>query len=618
MAGFTAINALAAPDGDRSAEGAYAGPVTRSSSNGTIGDATKTVASDYLGRGIVDATIAEVKEASRPSFGSGAKKSGSSTKRRASTTTSQKNPKRQKPSDVASGLPVKKPRSHAKNKPAAVSASSVSVGAENSAANNSSNISFVTAPEHPPQSDASSVAAPQHPSQVVSIIAAPTSMHSLHSSSPRTSFDVVRSSGHGATVYQGAESGADRSNRTRNTPGTSMQQAKQGDAGATSQFLRSQKPKSASGTKATRGPRNAKAEAGVPEQVPEATSDDARTPAARVTRAAKKADPASSSLQKSTVSSRTLSEDFIGQDDEEGLIEILDRARAIRGKSDIPRPQQGSSSNAVQLSGTANASKPITASANKTKGMKRRATPILGPEEEFTQLCDENEEGFNELTDDVEEYDLTRSPTPPHRDKRLNLREVDPHEDYGGALLSDTDRELLGMVDIALLPSISLIFPPMHWRPRMLILKPAQLKSSQGQPADNPPILRKPFPLPILDRSPIFGATNTTMLRTCFRLGEALNVGSNAVRTNTNVILELYARVTSSHRDGRKQSFVFRDLYHDNPPWLEGTFELWGQSVLWDLDSKAFLGVEKKQGGLMCRLIGKMRKDAEKGGSTLR
>lgn len=41
---------------------------------------------------------------------------------------------------------------------------------------------------------------------------------------------------------------------------------------------------------------------------------------------------------------------------------------------------------------------------------------------------------------------------------------------------------------------------------------------------------------------------------------------------------------------------------------------MWGQSVLWDLDSRAFLGKEKKQDGLMCRLIGKMKKDVEKGG----
>ena len=127
-------------------------------------------------------------------------------------------------------------------------------------------------------------------------------------------------------------------------------------------------------------------------------------------------------------------------------------------------------------------------------------------------------------------------------------------------------------------------------------------------------ILRKIFPTPVLDRSPIFGATNTTMLRTCFRLGEALNVGSSAARTNTNAVLELYARVSSSHREGRKQHFVFRDLYHDHPPHIEGTFELWQQSPLWDLDGRAFLHAKDGQDSVMCRLIGRMKKEPEPGG----
>lgn len=124
------------------------------------------------------------------------------------------------------------------------------------------------------------------------------------------------------------------------------------------------------------------------------------------------------------------------------------------------------------------------------------------------------------------------------------------------------------------------------------------------------PITRTAFPDPVLDRSPIFGATNTTVLRTCFRLGEALNVGSHAVRNSKNVLLELYARVASSVREGRKQRFVFKDLYHDKPPHLEGDFELWSQSRLWDLDGKAFLNAEGA--GVMCRAIARMKRDGTK------
>lgn len=138
-----------------------------------------------------------------------------------------------------------------------------------------------------------------------------------------------------------------------------------------------------------------------------------------------------------------------------------------------------------------------------------------------------------------------------------------------------------------------------------------ELRSS-AQNAENKPIVRSKFPIPILDRWLIFGASNTTILRACFRLGEALNVGCNAVRNNKNIVLEIYARVVSSFRDGRKQHFIFRDLYHGRPPHLEGDFELWSQSRLWELDSKAFLKADESEGGIMCRAVARMRRDGMK------
>ncbi|EME88022.1 uncharacterized protein MYCFIDRAFT_126117, partial [Pseudocercospora fijiensis CIRAD86] len=125
------------------------------------------------------------------------------------------------------------------------------------------------------------------------------------------------------------------------------------------------------------------------------------------------------------------------------------------------------------------------------------------------------------------------------------------------------------------------------------------------------PIVRKPFQPAILDRSPIFGASSAVLLRTCFRLGEALNVGSQAVRSGKSVVIELYARVTSSRRDGRKQYFVLKDLYHDRPPFCDATFELWDQSYLWDLDSRPFLSASENS-SITCRAIGKMKREAQK------
>jgi hypothetical protein len=84
------------------------------------------------------------------------------------------------------------------------------------------------------------------------------------------------------------------------------------------------------------------------------------------------------------------------------------------------------------------------------------------------------------------------------------------------------------------------------------------------------------------------------------------------LRTNKNIILDIYARVASSSRDGRKQHFMFKDLYHDKPPFLEGDSELWSQSRLWDLDGKAFLDAEEKSEGVMCRVVAKMKRDGTK------
>lgn len=170
-----------------------------------------------------------------------------------------------------------------------------------------------------------------------------------------------------------------------------------------------------------------------------------------------------------------------------------------------------------------------------------------------------------------------RSPSPsPLRDRKLNMRQVAATEDYGGALLTKEERQLL-------------------W----------ELKANTG---DNvKPIVRSTFPKPVRDRSPIFGAYNTTVLRTCFRVGEAINAGRQAVRNNKDVLLEIYARVTESHRERRNQHFFLHDLYHDKSPYLEGMFRLWDQSQLWDRDSRVFLTPQLR--GILCRLIAKMKWD---------
>lgn len=110
-----------------------------------------------------------------------------------------------------------------------------------------------------------------------------------------------------------------------------------------------------------------------------------------------------------------------------------------------------------------------------------------------------------------------------------------------------------------------------------------------------PPIVRPPFPSIVQARSPITGISSSCVLRTCFRIGEALNAGCRAARTGQNVLLELYARVTSSYREIEgaeetgKQHFQFADLFSDRGPVVQGYWENWKGVGLWEDDSAAFL-----------------------------
>ena len=123
------------------------------------------------------------------------------------------------------------------------------------------------------------------------------------------------------------------------------------------------------------------------------------------------------------------------------------------------------------------------------------------------------------------------------------------------------------------------------------------------------PFIRPPFPKAIRDRSPILGLSNRTVLRTCFRIGEALNAAAVGSRTNVDAIVELYARVVTSSREasgGYKQFFQFGDLFTDKPPYLNGTYTFWKGVNLWDNDSNNFVGEQGK--GKMARVLGRIKR----------
>ncbi|GAB7349243.1 hypothetical protein MBLNU459_g8402t1 [Dothideomycetes sp. NU459] len=130
---------------------------------------------------------------------------------------------------------------------------------------------------------------------------------------------------------------------------------------------------------------------------------------------------------------------------------------------------------------------------------------------------------------------------------------------------------------------------------------------------DRKRIVRNPSPEHMGGRSPVLGASNDTVLRRCFRVGEALNISCQAARSGQNIVLELYARVTASWREPgtTKQHLVLADLYHGNPPYIDGTYEAWKGVPEWDEESARFLGASEEASQL-CRCVGSMKKDRAK------
>ena len=186
----------------------------------------------------------------------------------------------------------------------------------------------------------------------------------------------------------------------------------------------------------------------------------------------------------------------------------------------------------------------------------------------------------------------------------------------------DLDRELLNLGASAF---SNLESPPLSTPPSSPISvslpKPAPLEKPTPRPniphiisfnaEGNPlPFIRQPFAKPVRDRPVIHALRSEPVLRTCFRIGEALNAACAASSSNIDSVIELYARVTSSTRErepsSSKQHFQFADLFTpDKPPFLNGVYTLWRGVELWDHGSRVFLGEAGK--GRMARVVGKMR-----------
>ncbi|KAK0640925.1 hypothetical protein B0T16DRAFT_357193 [Cercophora newfieldiana] len=160
---------------------------------------------------------------------------------------------------------------------------------------------------------------------------------------------------------------------------------------------------------------------------------------------------------------------------------------------------------------------------------------------------------------------------------------------------------------IELLPSRphdpSLSVSPQETTPRPLP-KPQEVKPLQLTP-QHKPFPRPPFPTPIRDKSPIAGLSRSSILRTCFRIGQLLNETKKCFDAKQDAIFELYARVNYSSREknARVQHFQFMDLFTEHPPIPSGTLNGWKTGSLIDEQSQLFLGSGGGRDAKMCRCI---------------
>lgn len=136
-------------------------------------------------------------------------------------------------------------------------------------------------------------------------------------------------------------------------------------------------------------------------------------------------------------------------------------------------------------------------------------------------------------------------------------------------------------------------------RTTQLLVAKGNLHSAEARK----PIVRSAFPPIVNDRSPIIGLSSSAILRTCFRIGEAISQAHQASKSGRNAVIELYARILDSERGNDQQSFTFCDIFHARQPFVKATFQckIWKPVQLFSYDSQRLL-----QPGRICRCIGKL------------
>lgn len=125
------------------------------------------------------------------------------------------------------------------------------------------------------------------------------------------------------------------------------------------------------------------------------------------------------------------------------------------------------------------------------------------------------------------------------------------------------------------------------------------------------PVQRTPFPESLITIAPpaVVGLSSGC-IRTCFRIGEAINCAGQMHSSGGTAMIELFARVlkvtcTSEHPyDQRTSVMHLRDMYHDRPPHLEAYYR--PTSSLQRRDLARLSTFDQTESGKLCRCVGYM------------
>ncbi|KAI4604140.1 hypothetical protein KJ359_000268 [Pestalotiopsis sp. 9143b] len=126
--------------------------------------------------------------------------------------------------------------------------------------------------------------------------------------------------------------------------------------------------------------------------------------------------------------------------------------------------------------------------------------------------------------------------------------------------------------------------------------------SPQAIEAALQPFTRPPFPDRVNDEPSIPGASDNTVLRTCFRIGHMISLASQ------DAVFDFFARVMYSAREtlAIKQHFQFMDLFKDQHHYPSGTLTGWRVGGLMDRESYVFISTRQPK---LCRCLGKLKRD---------